>query len=331
MINLPPVPLNTQQQQQPQLLPQQQIQQQPQPNLDLMAYTPIAKLEKFTGKKNNTQNYLSLLVTTEDTQPNNLETNQQPILTSNILPATITENKSLDTIFPFKLKELLTMLLFSEAALEEKSIMAMYTDVKVDGHSIKLILDSELAGSIITKQLMDQLSRQVDCAASARIITADGATKTPIGEINNFSIEVNDIMVPIKVLIMEATQYQALVENDWLSKTNALLDWNMQELQISQNNHQLNNPTYQIRGRGKETYLRSLSSFLGQHRTQQAAARKQSKELTWKADQAWETDNNQKEQINWEWKEDKKGKGKRKKEEPTTDSNTTYNFYTTPH
>ncbi|KAG9295854.1 hypothetical protein G9A89_006593 [Geosiphon pyriformis] len=34
-------------------------------------------------------------------------------------------------------------------------------------------------------------------------------------------------MVPIKVLIIEATQYQALVGNDWLSKTNALLDWNI--------------------------------------------------------------------------------------------------------
>ncbi|KAG9290314.1 hypothetical protein G9A89_007045 [Geosiphon pyriformis] len=34
---------------------------------------------------------------------------------------------------------------------------------------------------------------------------------------------------------MEATQYQALVGNNWLSKTNATLDWNMQKLQISQN------------------------------------------------------------------------------------------------
>ncbi|KAG9284517.1 hypothetical protein G9A89_014121 [Geosiphon pyriformis] len=38
--------------------------------------------------------------------------------------------------------------------------MAMYTDVKVDGQFIKLILDSKSAGSIITKQLMDQLGRQ---------------------------------------------------------------------------------------------------------------------------------------------------------------------------
>ncbi|KAG9298504.1 hypothetical protein G9A89_016501 [Geosiphon pyriformis] len=136
----------------------------------------------------------SLLVTPENATPNNQELKQTP--TSNILPATIMENKSLDTIFPFELKELSTMPLFSEAALEEKPITAMYTDVKIDGHPIKLILDS---------------SCQVDRTASARIITADRVTKTPISEINDLPIEINGIIIPIKVLIIEATQYQALV------------------------------------------------------------------------------------------------------------------------
>ncbi|KAG9286289.1 hypothetical protein G9A89_014275 [Geosiphon pyriformis] len=105
----------------------------------------------------NSQHYLSLLVTPENAQPNNLETNQQPTLISNIPLATITKNKSLDAIFSFELKELLVTPLFSGAALKKKPITAMYTDAKVDGHLIKLILDSRSAGSIITRQLMDQL------------------------------------------------------------------------------------------------------------------------------------------------------------------------------
>ncbi|KAG9307140.1 hypothetical protein G9A89_016968 [Geosiphon pyriformis] len=32
---------------------------------------------------------------------------------------------------------------------------------------------------------------------------------------------------------MEATQYQALVGNDWLFKVNITLDWNTQELQLT--------------------------------------------------------------------------------------------------
>ncbi|KAG9289075.1 hypothetical protein G9A89_000027, partial [Geosiphon pyriformis] len=182
----------------------------------------------------NFQNYLSLLVTPKDATTNNLESNPpQTTLTNNIPPAMVTENKSLAAIFPFELEKIINPSLFSEAALKKKLITAMYTDVKVDGHSIKLILDSGSAGSIITRQLMDQLGCSVDHAASARIITANEATKTPIGEIDNFPIEVNGIIILIKVLIMKATQYQALIGNNWLSKTNTTLDWNTQFSQNS--------------------------------------------------------------------------------------------------
>ncbi|KAG9284371.1 hypothetical protein G9A89_023628 [Geosiphon pyriformis] len=77
---------------------------------------------------------------------------------------------------------------------------------------------------IITKQLMDQLGHQVDYTATTQIITADGNTKIPIGEINNFLFEINGIQISTKVFVMEVTQYQALVGNDWLSKANATLD-----------------------------------------------------------------------------------------------------------
>ncbi|KAG9300771.1 hypothetical protein G9A89_023569 [Geosiphon pyriformis] len=184
----------------------------------------------------NSQDYLSLLVTPEDALLSNQEpTQKQQTHINNILPATVTNNKLLDAIFPFELEELSTTPLFSGATLKEKPITAMYTDTKIDGHPIKLILDSGSAGSIITQQLIDQLGHRVDQAASTRIIMADGATKTLIDEINNLPIKINDIIVPIKVLIIKATQYQALVGNDWLSKTNATLNWNTQELQLSQN------------------------------------------------------------------------------------------------
>ncbi|KAG9291791.1 hypothetical protein G9A89_012076 [Geosiphon pyriformis] len=71
---------------------------------------------------------------------------------------------------------------------------------------------------------MDQLDRQVDRAASARIITADGTIKTPINKIDNFPFEVNGIIMSIKVLVIEAMQYQALISNNWLSKTNTVLN-----------------------------------------------------------------------------------------------------------
>ncbi|KAG9291504.1 hypothetical protein G9A89_021923 [Geosiphon pyriformis] len=145
---------------------------------------------------------------------------QKQLLTSNIPPATIFNNKSLAAIFLFKLEETTPVPLFSKAAFDTKLITAMYTDMKVDGYVIKLILNN-------------QLGCQVDYAASTCIITADRATKTPIGKIDDLPIEVNSIIVPIKTLVMEAIQYQALISNDWLSKANTMLDWNTQELQFS--------------------------------------------------------------------------------------------------
>ncbi|KAG9302658.1 hypothetical protein G9A89_007362 [Geosiphon pyriformis] len=116
-----------------------------------------------TGYNQNlsSQNYLSLLVISEDALSNNLKTNQKS-LTSNISPAIITNNELLAAIFPFKFEELLSTPLFNGAALEKKPITAMYTNAKIDGHFIKLILDSGSVSSIITRQLIDQLSYQVD-------------------------------------------------------------------------------------------------------------------------------------------------------------------------
>ncbi|KAG9293911.1 hypothetical protein G9A89_019249 [Geosiphon pyriformis] len=68
-----------------------------------------------TGYTQNlsSQNYLSLLVTLEDTTSHNLEIKQKQPLTNNILPATITKDKLLTAIFFFELEEPVEMPLFS--------------------------------------------------------------------------------------------------------------------------------------------------------------------------------------------------------------------------
>ncbi|KAG9290627.1 hypothetical protein G9A89_011590 [Geosiphon pyriformis] len=97
----------------------------------------------------SSQNYLSLLVIPEKALPNNLEINPKP-LTNNILSATVINNKLLAAIFLFKIKEPTEVPLFSGATFDVKPITMMYMDAKVNGQSIKLILNSESADSIIT-------------------------------------------------------------------------------------------------------------------------------------------------------------------------------------
>ncbi|KAG9285007.1 hypothetical protein G9A89_009817 [Geosiphon pyriformis] len=246
----------------------------------------------------SSQNYLSLLVTPEDTQPHNLKTNQQLTLTKTTYVS-----------------------LFSGATLNTKPITAMYTDAKVDGHIIKLILNSRLAGSIITQQLIDQLGCQVDCAASARIITTDRATKIFIGKIDDFFFEVNSIIIPIKVLVMEATQYQALPK--WLTYTCTSHVWPLQT-------NQSTNTTHRVRRKREKTYLRSIPNYneLPPILSWDNHNKKKQKEtkLTWNTDQAWKTDNGQ-DKLTLEWKEDNNKEKRKEKEKETTPTNSTYSPY----
>ncbi|KAG9289965.1 hypothetical protein G9A89_010271 [Geosiphon pyriformis] len=267
---------------------------QPIPNSSYQLTESHSRNSNTSSNQNpNSQHYLSLLVIPKNTTTNNPEPNQQTTLINNIPPVTITNDKLLATIFSFELKETTTVPLFSGAALKKKSIMAMYTDVKVDKHSIKLILDSRSAGSIITKQLMDQLGHRVDCTASARIITANGATKTPIGEIDNLLIEVNGIIIPIK----------ALVGNNWLSKASTIIDWNTQKVQLSQHNQHTRAPA--ICGHFKSNY----------HTTPLIELEEEKPKPTWKAYQVSWANNDHNELLPiLAWDDNDNRKEKQKKE-----------------
>ncbi|KAG9288236.1 hypothetical protein G9A89_021267 [Geosiphon pyriformis] len=140
--------------------------------------------------------------------------------------------------------------------------------------------------------------------------------------------------VPIKALVIKATQYQALIGNDWLSKANTMLNWNTQELQISQNSQHLCVPAtcdhfktitmpsapliefeekeekltweaYQVSWANTEHNKLSLVPLWDDNRKE-----KQKEKLI------WETNHNSEELTTWEWDKRKKGKGKAKEKEP---------------
>ncbi|KAG9290731.1 hypothetical protein G9A89_011694 [Geosiphon pyriformis] len=113
-----------------------------------------------------------------------------------ILPAQIAQNANLSNIFSFEFEANESPFLLSNTAVnEQKTITAI--------------------------------------PAQTVIVTANSMKKTPVGEINNFPFSINGITIPVKILVMDAPQYQALVGNDWLFKANANLNWKTQELKIS--------------------------------------------------------------------------------------------------
>ncbi|KAG9304610.1 hypothetical protein G9A89_020174 [Geosiphon pyriformis] len=105
---------------------------------------------------------------------------------------------------------------------------------------------------------------------------------------------------------MEATQYQALIKNDWLFKTNMTLDWNTHELQLSQNE------AYQVLW--TDIDHNKLLPILAWDNNDNEKE-KQRKELTWEATIDTWTDNNQsKIPPILDWKENNKKKEKKREE-----------------
>ncbi|KAG9299121.1 hypothetical protein G9A89_020434 [Geosiphon pyriformis] len=177
--------------------------------------------------QNYQQTYLNILenliIRNNDGRNINRTENSSNKLSQTIPPAVATEDSSLVAIFSFELEKNKTM--FNGAALDKKCpITAMYMEATINNTPIKLILDSGSAGSIVTLQLVNQLGFKVDRATMFQIIIANRSTKLSHGKINSFPFKINGIVIPTKVLIIDTTQYQVLVGNNWLTKTNDTLD-----------------------------------------------------------------------------------------------------------
>ncbi|KAG9292497.1 hypothetical protein G9A89_001570 [Geosiphon pyriformis] len=100
---------------------------------NLSVPTNLNTVTELTSKQNPKAetDTTKLKIIDEDAISTKPETNQKP-LTSNIPPATISNNGSLAAIFLFELEKPVKMPLFSGAVLELKLITATYTNTKFD-------------------------------------------------------------------------------------------------------------------------------------------------------------------------------------------------------
>ena len=103
---------------------------------------------------------------------------------------------------------------------------------QVDRATIQLILDSGSSGSVISKQFLEKVGRKVDQPSHINIIKINGEKRKALGEIKSLPIVVQKQLLPVNIIVSEATGYDVLVENDWLTKYQAKLDWEKQTLMV---------------------------------------------------------------------------------------------------
>ena len=115
---------------------------------------------------------------------------------------------------------------FSDMEIEgNQRSTAMYCDATIRGVKIPLIIDSGAAGSIVTHQFLSELGVHIDRPSTTSMVNVNGEKKMPMGEVLNFPITVQEIEVPINVVVTEAETYSVIVGNDWLRKVKANIDY----------------------------------------------------------------------------------------------------------
>src|SRR6266487_4894241 len=106
----------------------------------------------------------------------------------------------------------------------------MFCMAQVDGAMIQLILDSGSSGSVISKQFLEKVGRKIDQFSHVNMIGINGEKRKALGEIRSLPIVVQKQLLPVNVIVSEATGYDILIGNDWLTKYQAKLDWKKQML-----------------------------------------------------------------------------------------------------
>ncbi|GET63051.1 ribonuclease H-like domain-containing protein [Rhizophagus irregularis DAOM 181602=DAOM 197198] len=124
----------------------------------------------------------------------------------------------------------------------EDTATALYCDATVKGTEILLIIDSGAAGSIVSCQLLKDLKIPIDRPSTTMMINVNGERKRPLGEVLNFPITIQDITVPINVVVTEAESYAAIVGNDWLSKVRANIDYESSTMNLTWNKRTIGVP-----------------------------------------------------------------------------------------
>ena len=98
------------------------------------------------------------------------------------------------------------------------------------------ILDSRAATNIITKSLMNALRLKIDRPSKLVIVTANGSKVRSLGEITNFPMEFAGLRFATNVQVLDSPDKVLILGNDWLIKTQAVIDWGKRTISVVINN-----------------------------------------------------------------------------------------------
>ncbi|KAG9296602.1 hypothetical protein G9A89_015194 [Geosiphon pyriformis] len=122
---------------------------------------------------------------------------------------------------------------FRQAGLADNSnVTPLICKAQVAGYFINLILDSELSVSVIVKHFLKAISRKIDEPSTKPMTNIHGDKKKELGIAKAVPVHINGISIETDMEVSEAKKYTIIVNNKWLKKAKALLDYELCKLTI---------------------------------------------------------------------------------------------------
>ncbi|GES72789.1 retroviral-like aspartic protease 1 [Rhizophagus clarus] len=103
---------------------------------------------------------------------------------------------------------------------------ALYCEASIKHIKFPLIVDSGSAGSIISLSLLKDLDMEITKASKTVMVNVNGERRRPLGAVTDIPLRIHDCIIPMDAIVTDANSYAAIVGNDWLRKTKAILDYN---------------------------------------------------------------------------------------------------------
>ncbi|CAG8619857.1 12806_t:CDS:2 [Acaulospora morrowiae] len=236
------------------------------PELNRAEQKEISKDKSFEMQRKGTYEFQS--IPTERKKPKRTTTRKRniedelPAIASLVTPYSIVsnlQNKPVNITFGQLLKEILSMRQKLSKSLTKKRTVrrktkrnvnvgtsqestALYCIATVYEHKISLIIDSGLFESVVTIQLLKKLKVKPERSSIIKMISVHGESKRALDKISNLPFNVGGNEIPVDIVITDTNFYQALVGNNWLSKVNALIDYNGSQMSIFWNNKKIKIP-----------------------------------------------------------------------------------------
>jgi hypothetical protein len=116
---------------------------------------------------------------------------------------------------------------------------ALYCEASIKHIKFPLIVDSRSAGSIISLSLLKDLDMEITKASKTVMVNVNGERRRPLGAVTNLPLRIHDCIIPMDAIVTDANSYSAIVRNDWLRKTKAILDYNNNLMTIEWNGQAL--------------------------------------------------------------------------------------------